>query len=119
MTHCLLCKEPLTIASLSCHACKTEYSGTFVFPRLARLSKEERDLTEALIVHGGNLKEMALALDMSYPTLKKRLNALSFSFQAIQKSDEAEIERLLLAMEKGSMGAKEGVKQIREVNGEL
>jgi len=119
MTECLVCKEPLAIATLSCHACKTEYRGSFLFPRLARLSKKEHNLAESLIVHGGNLKEMAQALKMSYPTLKKRLTALSLSLRAIQKSDEAEIEQILSAMEEGNMDTKEGVKKIREINGEL
>ncbi len=119
MTKCLICGEALCINSLSCHACKTEYNGSFLFPRLARLNKEERDLTEALIIHGGNLKEMAQALDMSYPTLKKRLKALTLSLQTMQETDEGEIERVLRGMEAGRMGAKEGVKYIREINGEL
>ncbi len=119
MTHCPLCKEPLAVATFACHGCKTEYSGDFVLPRLARLGKEERDLAEALILHGGNLKEMAQALQVSYPTLKKRLTALSLSLQALKQADESEIERILTAMEEGRMGAKEGVKRIREINGEL
>ena len=119
MTRCPLCKEPLAVTAFACTGCKTEYIGDFVLPRLARLGKEERDLAEALILHGGNLKEMAQALEVSYPTLKKRLSALSLSLQALKQSDEAEIEQVLTAMEEGRMGAKEGVKRIREINGEL
>jgi len=119
MTECPLCKEALNIKTLACPGCKTEYSGSFLFPRLARLSKEERDLSESLIVHGGNLKEMAQSMDISYPTLKKRLNALSLSLQALQKSDESDIDRILNAMEDGSILPKEGIKMIREINGEL
>ncbi len=119
MIKCLICGETLSVKSLSCDGCKTEYSGSFLFPRLARLNKEERDLTEALITHGGNLKEMSLTLDMSYPTLKKRLTALSRSLRAMQEADKAEIERVLRVMEEGRMGNKEGIKYIREINGEL
>jgi len=95
------------------------YSGSFSLPRLARLSKEERELAEMLILHGGNLKEMAQALELSYPTLKKRLNALTNALLALKKADEETIEEILHAMEEGKMNAKEGIKRIREINGEL
>lgn len=81
MTKCLICENNLLIDSLSCKCCNTTYKSKSYFPRLARLSLEEQHLTEALVLHGGNLKEMAESLDVSYPTLKKRLNDLTLSLK--------------------------------------
>ncbi len=119
MTHCPICEEGLEITALSCPTCKTEYGGKFYFPRLARLSVRERKLAEALILHGGSLKEMAAALEISYPTLKKRLGELSASLEAKQKEDEVRIEQIFSNIEEGKIEAKEGIRLIREINGEL
>ena len=119
MIRCLICEHTLTIVELSCTSCNTAYKGTFLFPRLARLSLEEQRLTEALILHGGNLKAMAEGLDMSYPTLKKRLNDLTLSLKEKKNEDEKKIEEILLKIEEREMNAEEGIKLIREINGEL
>ena len=119
MTHCLICENILHIKMLSCSSCHTEYSGKFYFPRLARLSNSEQKLAEALIVHGGNLKDMAEKLEVSYPTLKKRLNELSDSLQQKKIEDEALIEHIFLDIEAQKITAQEGIKRIKEINGEL
>ena len=119
MTKCLICENNLSITALSCEACQTEYSGRFIFPRLARLSREEQELAEILILHGGNLKMMARSLDISYPTLKKRLNELSDTLKQHREDDKKQIEQILKDIELGSIGADEGIKQIWEINGEL
>jgi len=119
MTKCLICENTLIIDSLSCEACHTTYKSKFSFPRSARLSLNEQRLAESLILHGGNLKEMAVSLDVSYPTLKKRLNELSSSLEEKKAEDEKKIEEVLFDIESGKMSAEEGIKLIREINGEL
>ncbi len=119
MTHCLICESLLQIQTLSCTSCHTEYSGEFYFPRLARLSNSEQKLVEELIVHGGNLKEMSEELEISYPTLKKRLNELSDSLQQKKREDEIVIEQIFLDIEAQKITANEGIKRIREMKGEL
>jgi hypothetical protein len=119
MTKCLICKQSLFIDTLSCKTCKTHFSGKFYFPRLARLSLTEQQLTESLILHGGNLKEMSESLDTSYPTLKKRLLKLNKSLQELKTEDKYAIENILESMESHEITAQEGIKLIREINGEL
>jgi len=119
LTHCPICEESLHVTRLSCPACQTTYGGVFRLPRLARLAAEERKLAEALIIHGGSLKEMAAALNISYPTLKKRLSELSASLETKQKEDEVQIEQIFSKIEAGKINAKEGIRMIREINGEL
>ena len=119
MTRCLICEHSLTIVELSCSSCNTTYKSNSFFPRLTRLSLEEQRLTEALVLHGGNLKEMAEGLDVSYPTLKKRLNDLTLSLKEKKNEDEKKIEEILVKIEEREMNAEEGIKLIREINGEL
>ena len=119
MTKCLICEEILSIDSLSCGACHTTYKGEFYLPRLARLSLAEQKLAESLILYGGNLKEMSEVLQVSYPTLKKRLNELSRSLQKEKAEDEKKIEQILQAIESQHISAQEGIKRIKEINNEL
>jgi len=119
MTKCLICENTLFIDSLTCNACHTSYKSKFSFPRLARLSLNEQRLTESLILHGGNLKEMAESLDVSYPTLKKRLKELTLSLEEKKEEDEKRIEEILFGIESHKISAEEGIKLIREINGEL
>lgn len=85
MTECPLCTQLLSIEMLKCDTCAVEYRGHFHFPALAALNQEEQYLVEMLILHGGNLKEIAKSLKISYPTLKKRLTELANSFQKKQE----------------------------------
>jgi len=119
MTKCLICENSLTIKRLTCEACKTDFEGIFYFPRLARLSPSEQKLTEILIEYGGNLKEMAEFMDISYPTLKKRLYNLAQSLKKIKFEDKRKIDNILKAMENHTMSVEEGMKLIKEINHEL
>ncbi|ADV46918.1 DUF2089 domain-containing protein [Nitratifractor salsuginis] len=119
MKECPICHEPLQAVKLRCDACKTAYEGEFILPRLARLDAQFQRLAETLIEYGGNLKEMSEALDISYPTLKKRLNALSLALKKLKEHDEQTITEILEAIESGTISAKEGIRRIKEINGEL
>jgi len=119
MIKCQICKSDITVTSCKCESCKTQYQGTFYLPRLARLSHEEQKLAEALILHGGNLKELAENINLSYPTLKKRLKELSVSLEKKKAEDEAKIAQILQDIESKKISAQEGMKLILEINGEL
>ncbi len=119
MIKCLICKNTLTIKKLSCESCKTDFVGRFIYPRLARLSPTEQKLTEKLIEHGGNLKEMVQSMDISYPTLKKRLHSLNQSLQKIKSDDKKMINNILEMMENKTISVEEGVKLIKELNNEI
>jgi len=119
MIQCPICEDKLSAVRLWCEGCRTVYEGKFVLQRLVRLPAESQRLTEVLIEYGGNLKEMSKALEMSYPTLKKRLNILAEELRTLKEEDAQTIEHILASIESGTMSAKEGLKQIREINGEL
>lgn len=58
-------------------------------PRLARLSPESREIVELLVVTGGSLKAVAKRMDVSYPTLRKRLDAVIDELEDEIESDRA------------------------------
>ncbi len=89
MTQCPLCNKTLSVVALKCNDCSIEYHGKFYTSALTMLQKEEQHLVEMLIVHGGNLKEIAEAMHISYPTLKKRLTQLAQTYIYLRQHNHA------------------------------
>ena len=117
MLICSSCGQHVEIQQVHCRACGLHYEGRFGLPRLARLSAEHQRLSEMLVLCAGNLKEMARELDVSYPTLRKRLDALIEALKALRGADEGRIDELLSAVEAGTMPAEQAARIIREING--
>ena len=85
MTQCPLCNKTLFVVALKCDDCSIEYRGKFHTSTLTMLEEKEQHLVEMLIVHGSNLKEIAEAMHISYPTLKKRLTQLAQTYTRLQQ----------------------------------
>jgi hypothetical protein len=85
MTQCPLCSKALTVEALKCNDCSIEYRGKFDVSPLSMLQEYEQHLAEMLIIHGGNLKEIAKAMQISYPTLKKRLTQLTQTYMHLKQ----------------------------------
>ena len=117
MHHCVTCHSALEVERLHCAACGLAYEGRFGLPRLARLGPAEQDLTERVLLAAGNLKEVAGAIEVSYPTLRKRLDALILRLRALRDEDEARTQALLDEVEAGTRSVEEAARLIKEMNG--
>ncbi|MGR9071507.1 MAG: DUF2089 family protein [Gammaproteobacteria bacterium] len=103
---------------MSCRRCGLDFGGTFGVSPLARLAGEDAQLALLMIMSGGNLKQLAGELGITYPTLRKRVDRLISRVKSLREEEEAEIERLLQRIESGEIGAEEGVRLIQEMKGE-
>jgi hypothetical protein len=56
--------------------------GEFALPQLARLSLEDQVFIVAFFRSHGSIKEMEQTFGVSYPTIKSRLNRISFAWPA-------------------------------------
>jgi hypothetical protein len=74
---CPDCHEPLAIARLACPKCKLTLEGEFEVSPLGKLSPDDQAFVIAFIRHHGSLKKMESIFDISYPTVKNRLNAIA------------------------------------------
>jgi hypothetical protein len=95
------------------------YSGNFSLPRLARLSPAQQHLAEQLVLAAGNLKLMAASLEVSYPTLRKRLDELVEALARLRTDDDARTAELLKAVEAGDMKPETAARSIKELKGGL
>ncbi|MCL4691607.1 MAG: DUF2089 family protein [Candidatus Hydrogenedentes bacterium] len=73
---CPSCGAPLRVQRFTCHACSTAVEGDFALPVLARLEPEEQEFLLHLLEESGSLKGLAQQYQVSYPTVRNRLDAL-------------------------------------------
>ncbi len=109
----------MRLTRLSCECGKLSLDGDVHQQPLARLTEQDMFLAEELIVCGGNLKTLAGQLGITYPTLRKRLDALIERLNLERARDTRRIEAILTRIEKGDLDSEEGIKSIREIKGEL
>ncbi|MDX1379835.1 MAG: DUF2089 family protein [Xanthomonadales bacterium] len=116
MKPCRYCHSELTVTRVHCHRCGVQCEGEFTLPRLARLAPELQSLAEQVLLAGGNLKEVAAVQGVSYPTLRKRIDALIGAVEALRASDQDETERLLGEVEAGRITPEYAARRIGELN---
>ena len=71
---CPSCQSQLKVKSLTCENCLTEVSGLYELPVLLRLKPDEQDFILQFVKYSGSLKDMAKHLNLSYPTVRNRLD---------------------------------------------
>lgn len=119
MHQCLNCESNLAVTKLHCDTCQVSYVGEFSLPRLARLSPAQQHLAEQLVVAAGNLKQMAASLEVSYPTVRKRLDELVEALDELRRGDDVRATALLKAVEAGKMTPETAARLIKELKGGL
>ena len=74
---CGECDRPMAVSRMVCPRCDVRLEGDFEVPGLARLSVEDQAFVVAFVRHHGSIKKMESLFDVSYPTVKNRLNAIT------------------------------------------
>ncbi len=82
-TQCPSCDEQLNVVQLACPTCNTTVNGKFSLPILLQLSLEEQEFILQFFLYSGSLKQMAQQMNISYPTLRNRLDDI---IERIQKN---------------------------------
>ena len=121
---CPVCGEALTVTRLHCRACDTSIEGHFeaggVFESL---SPEQLAFAETFIRCEGKFNRMESELNLSYPTLRARLNDLlrTMGFEVRQEEapaaapgiNEDERRRILDQLATGQLKPGEALKLLQ------
>ncbi len=102
----------MRITKLTCEDCEFSYEGKFFTPRLYRLSSEDQRFIELFILSSGSLKKMAELLELSYPTVRNRLDRLIERLREEQERDGALKQKVLEDIEHGRIKPKLGIRMI-------
>ncbi len=73
---CPVCSGELAVTRLRCGTCGTTIEGEFGVGRFARLSRDQMQVLESFLRSRGNLRDMERELQISYPTVRARVEAL-------------------------------------------
>lgn len=109
---CSYCSGQLRVTRLTCEDCELGYEGDFHTPRLARLSREEQRFIELFILSSGSLKAVAAAEEISYPTVRNRLDNLIERLQQLREQDGERKRRILDDIEAGRVKPRRGMRMI-------
>ena len=71
---CPSCEALLEIKRMRCKVCGTEVDGVYDLPLLLRINREDQSFILNFLKFSGSLKEMAKLLNLSYPTVRNRLD---------------------------------------------
>ncbi|MDP5229328.1 MAG: DUF2089 domain-containing protein [Cellulophaga sp.] len=71
---CPSCEQHLNVSQLSCLHCDTLIAGSYPLPKLMQLPQEDQDFILQFVLHSGSLKKMALQMEISYPTMRNKLD---------------------------------------------
>jgi hypothetical protein len=85
-TVCPSCGGVLSVKSLHCSECQTAVSGEFEVHPLLRLTAEEQQFVTAFILCSGSLKQMAVDMGLSYPTVRNILDEIISKLQNYESS---------------------------------
>jgi hypothetical protein len=85
--------SPMSVRHIECTACGTKIEGSYEIPRLSRMSAEDQKFIELLVIHEGSLKAVGSSLEISYPTIKKRLAEVIAKLRAEAAADAKSAKR--------------------------
>jgi len=119
ISECPVCGGQLRVTHLRCSDCGTELSGEFVANEFARLPADKLEFLRTFLACRGNLKEVEAALNISYPTVRGRLDQLleALSLAADEAVDEPEVpvdrQTVLEALERGELSVEDAERELR------
>lgn len=73
---CPVCESQLHVTRLHCNTCGTTIEGEFSVGRFAHLGRDQMLLLEGFLRSRGNLRELERELNVSYPTIRGRVESL-------------------------------------------
>ena len=83
---CPSCENELAVEKLICNNCETQVVGNYQLTLFLKLSAEEQEFIMQFFLSSGSLKDMAKQMDVSYPTMRNKVDDLITKIKTI--SDE-------------------------------
>jgi hypothetical protein len=115
---CSYCGGEMYIERMRCGSCLTAVDGQFKLSTFADLSGEEQDFVHEFILSSGSLKEMAEKLEISYPTVRKKLDTIIKKLQqgeAEKQVRKSKQQRVIELAEKGKISVQAADEIVKEI----
>jgi len=127
LAKCPVCAGPLHVTELSCGACQTRVQSAFETCRFCRLSPEHLQFLEVFLRNRGNLSRVGEEMDISYPTVDKRLDAALTALGLIEANAapppperrpngrDHDRRQILEMLDRGEITAEEATRRLKEL----
>ena len=108
---CADCDRPMAVSRMVCTNCDVRMEGEFEVPALARLTVEDQAFVVAFMRSHGSIKKMEALFDISYPTVKNRLNAIGAQLDETFNVPSPN-ERVLDQLARGEITVEQAVERM-------
>ena len=110
--NCPECQAPMQVQRLTCPQGHVTMEGEFEVPTLAGLSLEEQIFATAFLRCHGSIKRMEDLFEISYPTVKNRLNAIVDKLDHALDAPSSNLQ-ILERLERGELTVGETLARLR------
>ena len=109
---CPYCDRMMRVVQMACKHCKVTVGAEFPMSRIGRLPVEHQRFVEMFVLCGGNLKELAQQVGVSYPTIRLRLDRVIEALRGEIAKSRPVHGTALDALDEDSTGAARLIKDI-------
>ncbi len=119
--HCPACGGELLVTQMSCASCETVIQGRYKPCNFCHLSPESLLFLESFVRNRGNVKEMERELEVSYSTVRGKLNEviqeMGFEIKPVEYEETISRRREILdQLDRGEIKATEASEMISQLN---
>ncbi|MDD7305032.1 MAG: DUF2089 domain-containing protein [Peptoniphilaceae bacterium] len=114
---CPNCGGDLVITSYRCNTCGTEISGEFEMDKFQRLDQEDKEFIELFLIKRGSIKDVGEELNISYPTVRNRIDKIVKKLGRKVDIEESRID-ILDMLDKGEITAQMATELLKEIKNE-
>jgi hypothetical protein len=105
----------MAVTEMTCGGCRVSIAAAFPMSRLAGLPVEHQRFIEMFVLAGGNLKEIAEQVGVSYPTIRSRLDKVIETLRGQIAKTQHVHGSLLDAVEPGASTAEDAARLIKRI----
>jgi len=88
--------EELIVTRLECPASGVTIEGRFSLGWIGRLTREQLDFVELLVMYRGNIQKLAAEMNIAYNTARSRLDSIVTALGGTSESEAASDRRAIL-----------------------
>lgn len=81
---CPSCEKALNVSQMKCNHCETTVNGNYDLPLYLKLPRDEQDFILQFFLSSGSIKEMAKQAELSYPTMRNKMDDLIEKIQKLK-----------------------------------
>jgi len=106
--------RPLTVERVAVQGEDIAIEGSFDLPPLARLKAEDQVFVAVFVKCHGSIKQMEKHFDISYPTVKSRLNRIAEQLTFVDVETTSDTDTVLEQLQRGEIDVDEAVRMIKK-----